>query len=96
MADDAAFDAAVKFVQRMQPGQSLSNDERLLMYGLYKQATVGPYAGASRARASFLDFKRSAMDKAWMARGSMPQALAKQLYVGHLKRLSRAFSASQQ
>lgn len=50
--DDPAFEAAAAFVAAH--AADLSDDNKLKLYGLYKQGTSGP---CTAAKPSFLDFK---------------------------------------
>jgi diazepam-binding inhibitor (GABA receptor modulating acyl-CoA-binding protein) len=74
------FDEVAKKIKEVGKGQSLSNDDLLLMYGLYKQATAGdnttsqPWAVQLEARAKW---------DAWTAHKGKSADQAKQEYVQH-------------
>ena len=69
------FDAAVLAVMNL--ATSPSNDEKLKIYGLYKQATVGD---TNTSAPSFFDFAGSAKWKTWNEMKGKSQEQAKVEY----------------
>jgi diazepam-binding inhibitor (GABA receptor modulating acyl-CoA-binding protein) len=79
------FDKAVHAVRTLPPTSSITDDDRLLFYSLYKQATVG---NINTSRPSgWMDFEAKAKWDAWERRKGMSRENAKQAYVAQLDRL---------
>ncbi|KDD74378.1 hypothetical protein H632_c1359p1 [Helicosporidium sp. ATCC 50920] len=77
--EDDAFASAVEVVQVLATsGVPLPDDLALLLYGLYKQATVGP---CKQPKPAFYDLKGRAKWGAWNELGDMPTSTAKEHYV---------------
>ena len=72
------------------PSDTLSNDEKLRFYGLYKQATTGPCSGATKP--AFWDVVARAKWDSWNSLGDMTQEEAMLEYadelLDYLKRMS--------
>ncbi|KAL1928090.1 hypothetical protein VTP01DRAFT_3006 [Rhizomucor pusillus] len=68
---------------------SLNNDQKLKLYGLYKQATVGD---CQSSRPSLFEFVARAKWDAWNALKGMPQEQAKENYVDYVERLDVGWS----
>jgi acyl-CoA-binding protein len=79
------FDDAQKRVNQLttRPG----NDELLLLYALYKQATVGDAQGK---RPGMLDLKGRAKFDAWEAKKGTSKEKAMEAYVAAVDRLAGA------
>ncbi|KAH3745065.1 gamma-secretase-activating protein [Pelomyxa schiedti] len=68
--------------------EPLSNDQRLTMYSLYKQATVG--AVNTPRPSGYFDFAGKAKWDAWKGLGSMPTEVAMQKYIEFVETFSPA------
>merc|ERR1711934_986586 len=77
------FEEAAKFVERWETGKKASNDEKLKMYGFYKQATVG---NVNVDRPGMFSFEGKAKWDAWKAVEGMHPEEAKAKYVEELNR----------
>jgi diazepam-binding inhibitor (GABA receptor modulator, acyl-CoA-binding protein) len=66
----------------------LTNEQKLDLYSLFKQATVGD---VNTDRPGMLDFKGKAKWDAWKAKEGMDQDTAKQAYVDFLTALGLEF-----
>ncbi|KAL3160023.1 hypothetical protein ABBQ38_010409 [Trebouxia sp. C0009 RCD-2024] len=73
---DSLFQAAADHVETHV--SELNDEQRLRVYGLYKQATCGPCA---TAKPSFINFKGRAKWSAWSSNGTLSQGHARQQYV---------------
>ena len=82
---DAAFEAAAEVARSLTP----STDDRLKLYGLYKQSTCGAVA---TGRPYVWDVAGRAKWDAWNSHGAMKQADAKQQYVALVAELSSSGS----
>ena len=80
MADsvDARFEKAVKYVREAPPSPDSSNDQKLALYALYKQATEGDVQGAQPWA---VQFEARAKWDAWNAQKGLSKEAAKQKYV---------------
>lgn len=65
---------------------SVSTDQQLQLYGLFKQATVGDVVGA---RPGMLDMRGRAKYDAWAARKGVSQPAARQAYVDLVAALAK-------
>jgi diazepam-binding inhibitor (GABA receptor modulating acyl-CoA-binding protein) len=74
----AACDKAKTLVSK------LSDADKLTLYSLFKQATVGD---CTTPEPSFLDVVGKAKWTAWKARKGLPQAVAKKVYADEVARL---------
>ena len=79
---DAAFEAAAEVARSLTP----STDDRLRLYGLYKQSTCG---SVKTGRPYVWDVAGRAKWDAWKSHGAMERADAKQRYVALVAELSR-------
>lgn len=68
-----------------------SNDDKLRLYSLFKQATVGPNA---TPKPSMLDFVGGAKWSAWSKLGSLPQAEAEAQYISLVRSLGGGGAAA--
>jgi len=78
---DAAFEAAAEVARSLTP----STDDRLRLYGLYKQSTCG---AVTTGRPYVWDVAGRAKWDAWHSHGAMKQADAKRRYVALVAELS--------
>ncbi len=62
---------------------NLKNEEMLLLYGYYKQATIG---NNTTSKPSFLNFKESAKWKAWKKKEDVEKVDAMKLYSDLVKK----------
>lgn len=84
MATPSSFPAACAWFAEWAVANSGQNDQLLVCYALYKQATEGP----CRAREpSVLKPKERAKWNAWAGLGDMNSDVARQLYVDEVNRL---------
>ena len=83
--EDAAFEAAAEVARSLTP----STDDRLKLYGLYKQSTCG---AVTTGRPYVWDVAGRAKWDAWHGHGDMKQADAKQRYVALVAELSSSGS----
>lgn len=81
LADD--FEAAQL---RIKAVTSLSNDQLLELYGLFKQSTVGD--ADAKKRPGMLDLRGRAKHDAWAARKGMSHDAAKTAYIALVDRLT--------
>ncbi len=81
MSAKSDFDKACKDVKNLT---SLSNDELLSLYGLFKQATDGDVQGS---RPGMLDLKGRAKFDAWSKLKGTPQEKAMEKYTALVKKL---------
>jgi diazepam-binding inhibitor (GABA receptor modulating acyl-CoA-binding protein) len=79
----ADFEAVVKMIQTTDSGFKPSNDLKLSMYALYKQATDGDVSGKKHGR---MDFVGSAKYKAWEKIKGMSKDDAMQGYIDTAKK----------
>lgn len=83
MGDEALRKDFEEAVARISGGQGGASDsDKLKLYGLYKQATVGACKDVPRPRGLF-DFVGKAKWDAWHALGEMPCAEAMRAYIAH-------------
>mmetsp|Transcript_13959 Transcript_13959/g.29176 ORF Transcript_13959/g.29176 Transcript_13959/m.29176 type:complete len:98 (-) Transcript_13959:78-371(-) len=80
---DAAFTAAAESVKTFEPSTPVTDDEKLKVYGLYKQATTGD---VNTARPGMLNFTGKAKWDAWNANKGMSAEDAKKAYIAEVKR----------
>ena len=86
---DAAFKAANDFITKSDPKTStVSNTEKLQLYALFKQATVGACTGAQPGR---LQVVNRAKYDAWKALGSMGKDEAKLAFISILSKKNPNF-----
>eukprot|EP00658_Telonema_sp_P-2_P083111 TRINITY_DN8915_c0_g1_i3.p3 TRINITY_DN8915_c0_g1~~TRINITY_DN8915_c0_g1_i3.p3 ORF type:complete len:121 (-),score=40.76 TRINITY_DN8915_c0_g1_i3:464-826(-) len=76
-----SFEEATNFVRGWESGAKASNDEKLKMYGLFKQSTVG---NVNMERPGFLSFEGRSKWDAWKKVEGMEAEEAKTLYVEEL------------
>jgi acyl-CoA-binding protein len=85
--DPILFDRVVSFVRCLSDfdGSSfvtpISSSERLKLYALFKQATVGPCVGP---RPSFFDIQGKYKYDTWRDLGDMSRTMAMTMYVEHV------------
>ncbi|PJF18833.1 Acyl-CoA-binding domain-containing protein 5, partial [Paramicrosporidium saccamoebae] len=85
--DPCLFDKVVAFVRSLSEFDGfsfispISNEEKLKLYALFKQATVGPCVGP---RPSFFDIQGKYKYDAWRELGEMSRSAAITLYVEHV------------
>ncbi|VDK85326.1 unnamed protein product [Onchocerca ochengi] len=86
MSVDEKFEAAVNIIQKMpKTGPMMpTNDEKLMFYSLYKQATEGKN---KKAAPSFLNFVEKAKWEAWKKLDEMSSDEAKRTYVNLVKQI---------
>lgn len=95
--DTQLFEKVVHFVRRMPEFDQLtfippmSNGEKLKLYALFKQATVGPCTGP---RPSFFDVQGKYKYDAWRDLGDMSRAVAMASYVEHVVEYMMSVQAS--
>ena len=65
---------------------TLSDDDKLTLYSLFKQATVGD---CDTAEPSFLDPVAKAKWTAWKERKGLPKDVAKKVYADVVKQLTK-------
>lgn len=83
MADlSQEFETAAKAVAHLR--SKLSNDELLLLYSLYRQATSGDVSGK---RPGFTDFAGRAKYDAWAKLENMPAEDAMRAYIDKVRQL---------
>jgi acyl-CoA-binding protein len=90
------FNLAVTYVQGSMgkrqyknSSRELSNDEKLVVYSLYKQATVGPCSENGGERPGFFDFTGKYKWDAWDKLGSMSKEDAMKKYIEALNDLNK-------
>lgn len=82
---EAHFEIASKVVNEFgQSGQSLTNDQALELYGLFKQASTGD---VNTGRPGIFDQKGRAKWDAWNSRKGISQADARTHYVETARRV---------
>jgi acyl-CoA-binding protein len=86
MEQQLSFDNAVLDVVKL--AVSPSNDEKLQIYGLYKQATIG---NTNIPAPSFFDFAGTAKWKAWNSMNGKSSDDAKKEYVDLVKMLTEKY-----
>jgi len=84
------FQAAVDLVSN-KINKTLSNDELLEVYALYKQATVGD---VNTSRPGLMDFKGKAKWDAWNEKKGMSADEAKQKYIEQGNKLKEKHGVS--
>eukprot|EP00353_Schmidingerella_taraikaensis_P006873 CAMPEP_0185569654 /NCGR_PEP_ID=MMETSP0434-20130131/2209_1 /TAXON_ID=626734 ORGANISM="Favella taraikaensis, Strain Fe Narragansett Bay" /NCGR_SAMPLE_ID=MMETSP0434 /ASSEMBLY_ACC=CAM_ASM_000379 /LENGTH=91 /DNA_ID=CAMNT_0028184503 /DNA_START=24 /DNA_END=299 /DNA_ORIENTATION=+ len=91
MSVDERFAAAAESVKTFAPaaGKSVSNEDKLKAYGLYKQSTVGD---VNIDRPGMLSFEGRAKWDAWNAVKGMSQADAKEAYIAEVERQQKEYS----
>ena len=75
---DQKFAKAVKVVQSSEGDSKISNSDKLLMYSLFKQATIGE---CNIKQPSMMKVVERAKYSAWKAHGKMTKDEAKQKFV---------------
>ena len=78
------FDGAVQYVQNAQGSFKPSNDVKLEMYALFKQATDGDVNGK---KPGLTDFIGRAKYSAWESLKGMPKDKAMQTYISRIETL---------
>lgn len=83
MADSvqARFEKAVKYVREAPPSADSTNEMKLALYALYKQATEGDVQGAQPWA---VQFEARAKYDAWAAEKGLSKEAAQQKYVDTL------------
>jgi len=77
-----AFEQSAAMVREvLVPSRRLSNDQLLVLYGLYKQATVGDVSGSR----PILDLKGGAKWDAWAELRGLPAEAAREAYVAEVQ-----------
>lgn len=88
MSNRPTFEQAVQYVRTEQPPRPFTNDEKLRMYGLFKQATHGD--APADPPAFWAGFEARAKWDAWSGfRGKAPEA-CKAAYVDTLLALTQS------
>jgi len=85
------FDAVTSFVSSGAWRAPLTNDEKLVLYGLFKQATEGDCQRGGPV--SFLDPVGAAKHEAWMQLRGMTRANARAAYVVEFFQLRETYAA---
>jgi acyl-CoA-binding protein len=85
----ARFDAAVKLVRTAEGSFKPSNDLKLEMYAMFKQATEGDVSGK---RPGMLDFVGRAKYDAWAALKGTSKDAAMQRYVDKIESIKSQLS----
>lgn len=80
------FKEAAELVKKLQ--NEPSNDEKLELYGLYKQVTVGDI---NTTRPGFWDMVGKAKWDAWKARDGISKEECETLYISFVKKLSSKY-----
>ncbi|KAM3727500.1 Acyl-CoA-binding protein [Dirofilaria immitis] len=86
MSIDEKFQAAVNIIQKMPKTGPLvpTNDEKLMFYSFYKQATEGKN---QKAPPGFLNFVEKAKWEAWKKLDEMSSDEAKKMYINLVKQI---------
>ena len=89
---ESEFNESVKFLTTSPDAKALKVDTKtkLKLYGLFKQATVGPN---NTPKPSFTKITDSYKWKAWTACGNMTNADARAAYVDAVRKLRAANSS---
>ena len=87
---DARFTAAAESVKTFKASKPVPNESKLVVYGLYKQATAGDVATARPG--GFLNFEANAKWDAYHAVKGMPPAEAKEKYIAEVQRQQREYA----
>ncbi len=80
---DESFDIAAKRVFELE---CVSDENKLKLYGLFKQATIG---NNKTSQPSVLDFKGNAKWKAWKQQSGKGKLRAKTEYIAFVDRLQK-------
>ena len=80
------FEATVNFVQNSDGEVQLSNEQKLQMYALYKQATEGDVTGK---KPGMMDFVARAKYTAWEELKGQSKEQAMQKYINEIETLKR-------
>ncbi|KAI6225640.1 Acyl-CoA-binding protein [Aphelenchoides besseyi] len=83
------FEEAVENVKKLK--KSPDNDELLILYALYKQATVGDN---NTPKPGMMDFKGKAKHSAWESKKGMSQDDAKKAYVSKYEELAAKYGVN--
>ncbi|KAI6208156.1 Acyl-CoA-binding protein [Aphelenchoides besseyi] len=83
------FEEAVENVKKLKT--SPNNDELLILYALYKQATVGDN---NTPKPGMMDFKGKAKHSAWESKKGMSQDDAKKEYVSKYEELAAKYGVN--
>jgi len=75
---EVEFNKAVEFVKTQPPTTTASDQDKLKVYALFKQATVGD---CNTEKPSFFSIKESEKWKAWNALKGMSETEAKKQYI---------------
>ena len=81
---DALFEKAVNYVRTAPANPNASNDEKLKLYALFKQGTVGDVQGSQPWA---VQFEARAKWDAWKAQEGKSQELAKEEYISYLNEI---------
>ncbi|RHY16015.1 hypothetical protein DYB32_010688, partial [Aphanomyces invadans] len=85
----STFEEAVAAIKDWNPTNQPSNDEKLAIYALYKQATVGDATGD---RPGIFNMTARAKYDAWAAKKGLSQDDAKAAYVVEVNRQMAAYN----
>ncbi|KAF0685846.1 Aste57867_22321 [Aphanomyces stellatus] len=88
IATMSTFEEAVAAIGSWKPANQPSNDEKLAIYALYKQATVGD---CNTSRPGMMDFTGKAKWDAWNAKKGVSQDDAKAQYIAEVARQMAAY-----
>ena len=80
------FEETVNFVQNSEGEVQLSNEQKLQMYALYKQATEGDVSGK---KPGMMDFVARAKYSAWEELKGQSKDQAMQKYINEVEALKR-------
>lgn len=80
------FEDTVSFVQNSEGEVELSNEQKLQMYALYKQATEGDVTGK---KPGMMDFVGRAKYSAWEELKGQTKEQAMQKYINEIETLKR-------
>jgi len=86
----ATFEEAVDIINN-KVNKTLSNDELMDIYGLYKQSTVGD---CNTSRPGMMDFKGKAKWNGWNAKKGLSQEDAKTQYIALAQKLLEKHGSS--
>eukprot|EP00891_Asterochloris_glomerata_P006802 jgi/Astpho2/6802/Aster-07245 len=87
MGLDAEFSKAAEDAKKLP--ENVSNDDKLILYGLYKQATVGD---VNTNKPGMFDPKGKAKWGAWEAQKGKDQNTAKQDYITKVAELQEKYA----
>lgn len=84
------FWAAMAFINHTEPGKAIPNARKLILYGLFQQATVGDIK-FKNSKPSVFDFVQKDMWDAWISHEGKSQETAMQEYIAEVKKQKAEF-----